>query len=136
MNFYKRYSLYTIFIFLFTSLSLSAQVTADFSGNIVNGCAPLVVQFSDLSTGAPTAWNWNFGNGNSSVSQNPSAIYATPGQYTVTLTASNASGSNAITRTNRVYVTSTPVQYTGWQYGECFETSSTVSPCILSSSVL
>ncbi|HRF18911.1 MAG TPA: hypothetical protein PK977_12125, partial [Chitinophagaceae bacterium] len=48
--------------------NLQAQVpTANFSGTPLSGCSPLIVHFQDLSTGNPTAWNWNFGNGNTSV---------------------------------------------------------------------
>ncbi|HEY1040396.1 MAG TPA: PKD domain-containing protein, partial [Bacteroidia bacterium] len=83
MNLRKVNTLYLLFIFLCSSFSISAQVTANFSANVVSGCTPVVIQFTDLSTGSPTTWNWNFGNGNTSVSQNPSAIYTIPGQYTV-----------------------------------------------------
>jgi PKD repeat protein len=36
-------------------------MTADFSGSARNGCLPLEVQFSDLSTGSPDGWAWYFG---------------------------------------------------------------------------
>jgi PKD repeat protein len=36
---------------------------------------PLAVQFTDTSTNNPTAWTWNFGDGSTSSSQNPSHIY-------------------------------------------------------------
>ncbi len=44
------------------------------------------VQFNDLSTGNPTAWMWNFGNGVSSTIQNPLYVFPAPGNYTVCLT--------------------------------------------------
>jgi PKD repeat protein len=63
------------------------------------GDAPLTVQFTDTSTGSPTSWLWNFGDGGpTSTSQNPSHVYSTAGTYTVTLTATNAGGSNVTTR--------------------------------------
>jgi subtilisin family serine protease len=55
-------------------------------GTIVN---PLSIQFHDASTGDPTGWLWNFGDGNSSTSQNPSHTYYTPGNFTVQLTVNN-----------------------------------------------
>ena len=61
------------------------QVTANFSGSPLSGCSPLVVQFTDASTGPITTWAWNFGNGNTSNLQNPAAVYVTPGTYTDTL---------------------------------------------------
>lgn len=57
------------------------------------GIAPLNVQFTDTST-APgssiASWHWDFGDGNTSTLQNPSHVYANPGQYTATLTVTAA----------------------------------------------
>lgn len=47
-----------------------------------------VVNFTDNSVGA-TSWLWNFGDGNTSTAQNPMHTYASPGNYTVTLTINN-----------------------------------------------
>jgi PKD repeat protein len=57
------------------------------------------VTFTDTSTGSPTAWLWNFGDGATSTLRNPTHVYATAGRFTVTLRASNASGSNKTSRT-------------------------------------
>jgi PKD repeat protein len=64
-----------------------AAFTFQASGNTVN--------FADKSTGNPTSWLWNFGDGSSSNQQNPVHTYPTAGNYTVTLTVSNANGSNS-----------------------------------------
>jgi PKD repeat protein len=50
---------------------------------------PGIYNFTDLSTGNPSAWMWNFGDGTTSTLQNPSHTYTTNGIYTVTLTISN-----------------------------------------------
>ena len=47
---------------------------------------PLVAQFKDESTGGPTTWHWDFGDGGTSAEQNPSHTYSVAGNYTVTLT--------------------------------------------------
>ncbi|MEI6669474.1 MAG: PKD domain-containing protein [Acidobacteriota bacterium] len=52
-----------------------------------------VVQFTDTSTGSPTAWSWNFGDGATSTLQHPTHVYAASGSVTVTLVATNARGS-------------------------------------------
>jgi PKD repeat protein len=65
-----------------------------FSGTPRAGTAPLTVQFTDASTGSPTAWDWNFGDGGTSITQNPGHTYTTYGNYTVNLTATNTGGSN------------------------------------------
>ena len=79
---------------------------ADFTGSPVTGPAPLFVNFSDLTTNSPTSWSWDFGDGGTSTMRNPSHLYLTEGEYTVTLTATNMIGSGTITKTN--YVTVTP----------------------------
>ena len=54
----------------------------------------LTAQFNDLSTNSPTSWFWDFGDGSTSTEQHPAHTYATPGDYTVCLTATNDWGSN------------------------------------------
>ncbi|MEO8087266.1 MAG: PKD domain-containing protein [Bacteroidota bacterium] len=91
--------------------------TADFIGNPLSGCAPLTVNFTDASLNTPTSWSWTFTGGAPAASgaQNPSVVYATPGVYSVTLVATNASGSDTRTKTNYITVTNcTPVSnFTG-----------------------
>jgi PGF-pre-PGF domain-containing protein len=65
---------------------------ADFSSDVTSGNAPLTVTFTDMSTGSPTSWNWDFGDGTSSADQSPVHAYSSAGTYTITLTVSNANG--------------------------------------------
>jgi PKD repeat protein len=70
--------------------------------------APVVgtsVQFTDASTREPTAWTWSFGDGNTSSVQHPEHTYAAPGSYSISLKATNGSGSNILTRTITVGLT-------------------------------
>lgn len=76
-----------------------------FTANITGGKTPLTVSFTDNSIGSPTAWSWNFGDKTTSKDKNPVHTYRTAGKYTVTLTATNAGGSNTITKTNYINVT-------------------------------
>ena len=77
--------------------------TADFEATPTNGAAPLVVNFTDLSTGSPTSWSWDFGDGvGTSTEQNPSYTYNSAGWFTVTLTVTNASGSD--TEVKEMYI--------------------------------
>lgn len=89
--------------FSFPTLNINAQVIANFSMTPPNGCSPLNVSFTDLSSGGATSWNWTFGNGNSSPLQNPGAIYITPGIYPVCLTASDGITSSTFCDTVIVY---------------------------------
>ena len=76
---------------------------ANFSATPTSGTKPLTVQFTDQSTDA-TSWSWNFGDDNTSLEQNPSHTYNDPGDYTVTLTATNEYGNDIETKTNYISV--------------------------------
>lgn len=89
----------------------SAQApVADFSSNITAGCSPVIVNFQDKSTGTVASYQWDFGNGGTSTLKNPSAIYFSPGAYTVSLTVTNAANqTNTKTKTAYVVVYDPPV---------------------------
>jgi PKD repeat protein len=82
------------------------QPIASFTASPTTGKAPLTVHFMDTSTGSPTVWAWDFGDGNRSDLQNPTHIYTSPGSYTVRLQALNTGGSNS--ETKYYYVTVNP----------------------------
>jgi PKD repeat protein len=69
---------------------------AAFSGSPTSGDIPLIVTFTDESIFAES-WQWDFGDGGSSTLQNPSYSFDTAGSYTVSLTVSNAYGSDTHT---------------------------------------
>ena len=74
-----------------------AAPVANFSANVTSGTAPLAVLFTDESTGdSITAWAWDFENDGTvdSSEQNPEHVYSLPGVYNVSLTVTNAGGSN------------------------------------------
>jgi PKD repeat protein len=86
--------------------------SADFSGQPVQGNAPLAVSFSDKSTNAPLNWAWNFGDGQSSNEKNPVHTYQNSGTYSITLTAGNGYGGNSVIKADYIVVnslSSTPV---------------------------
>ncbi|MGC4102669.1 PKD domain-containing protein [Ferruginibacter sp.] len=86
-----------------------AQPAADFSASPLSGCTPLAVTFTDRSSGGPTSWQWDLGNGTQSTQQNPTTTYFNSGLYTITLTVTNAAGSNTITRNQYIKVDDKPV---------------------------
>ena len=51
--------------------------------------SPYLYHFKDISTGNVNAWHWDFGDGKSSLEQNPSHQYDEPGTYKVCLTVSD-----------------------------------------------
>jgi PKD repeat protein len=78
--------------------------TANFTAAPTTTTTGTNVAFTDASTGSPTTWAWTFGDGGTSSSQNPTYPYAATGVYTVSLTVTNASGSNTFTQTNYITV--------------------------------
>lgn len=72
---------------------------ANFNMSAANICEGDAVNFTDMTTGVPDTWAWDFGDGGTSNVQSPSYIYAAAGTYTVTLTASNTAGSDVFTQT-------------------------------------
>ena len=88
------------------SAALRAYVgaVAQFVAEPASGGAPLVVTFADMSAGNVTARLWDFGDGTTSVAQNPSHPYTVPGTYTVTLTVSGPDGSSTLARPELIQV--------------------------------
>ena len=78
------------------SVSVNPIPVSNFANDISSGCAPVCVQFSDLSTitspGNVSSWSWEFGDGNFSTSQNPLHCYDIPGNYSVSLQIISDSG--------------------------------------------
>jgi len=73
----------------FRLLAPQTGIEANFSAAPVSGYAPLTVQFTDLSTGSPNTWSWDF-NGDGVIDsqlKNPTYTYQAPGNYTVYLRA-------------------------------------------------
>lgn len=81
-----------------------------FTADVTEGLEPLTVQFTDLSTpgsGSITDWLWSFGDGDTSIEQNPEHTYNAPGVFSVSLTVTNVYDSTAtLVRTNYITVNS------------------------------
>ena len=91
-------------------------VHGDFSASPLTGPAPLVVNFTDNTTGFPTLWNWvhdynqTIDNGFiTSLNANCSYNYTKPGLYSVQMRVYNAVSHDWVTRINYINVTTTPV---------------------------
>ncbi len=82
---------------------------AKFVAGPTTGPARLEVTFSDLSNNEPTSWSWDFGDSQTSTERDPTHTYDQPGDYTVSLTASNDYGSDTQTEVNYIAV-GEPVQ--------------------------
>jgi YVTN family beta-propeller protein len=77
--------------------------TANIIQNVTSGTVPFAVLFNGSTTaGTPTAFSWNFGDGNTSTIRNTTHTYTTAGTYTVTFNASNIAGYSVDTETNLI----------------------------------
>lgn len=81
-------------------------VTADFTADLTTIFEGESVNFTDLSTGGVTTWNWTFEGGTPAFSseQNPTVVYYIEGVYDVTLAVSNGINSNTIVKQDYITV--------------------------------
>lgn len=101
---YLKYYSLSLSILLLSS-SVSAQLNARFSMDRTGGCAPLVVNFTNQTTGASAnaVYTWDFGNSNTSTLANASAVYTDEQTYTVTLTVTDGGNTSSSTQQVTVY---------------------------------
>ena len=76
---------------------------ANFNSDKTTSCDG-IIQFTDKSTNIPTSWAWDFGDGQTSTTQNPSHTYTADGTYTVKLTAKNATGQDEESKTSYIKI--------------------------------
>ena len=108
-------------VVLCLTTNVLSQPVANFSGSPLSGCAPLVVSFTDLSTGNPTYWKWDLGNGTTSFFQNASVTYFVPGIYNIKLYVRNLAGADSLTRSQYITVSANPVtDFIGTPLTGCF----------------
>jgi PKD repeat protein len=96
-----------------------------------------VVYFSDRTAGNPTAWQWDFGDGELAVTQNPTHTYALAGTYTVSLTVSSAFDLDVAT--DVITVTTPPMELVvngGFEEDEAWYIGWTPRPAVYSTEVV
>ena len=80
---------------------------ANFTATPTTGTAPLEVTFTDTSRNAES-WVWTFGDGGTATTQNPVHTYTVIGSFNVTLTVTNAIGTDGMTKTSYITVRDAP----------------------------
>ena len=87
-----------------------AKPVVDFSASALTIDEGESITFNDASSNNPTSWSWTFEGGTpaTSTAQNPSVVFNSPGQHTVSLTATNSAGSNTKTVTGYITVNRIP----------------------------
>jgi PKD repeat protein len=110
----------TLLLSKYIQVSATLIPIADFEADKKAFCSfdQPTVKFTDKTTYCPNAWNWSFVpatvsfmNGTNAGSQNPDVKFNEPGNYTVTLIASNSNGSDTIARTGFINVGGTPLPF-------------------------
>lgn len=83
---------------------------AAFTGDLTTGCVDMTVNFNNGSVDA-SSYVWDFGDGNTSTSANPSHTYTSSGEYTVRLIATEGACSDTLTRSNYIEAISTNIDF-------------------------
>ena len=83
----------------------SQPPTANFSASSTVSCSA-TIDFNDLSLNSPSSWTWYFGDGTSSIQQNPTHSYASNGTYDVKLVCFNAYGGDSLTQNSYITINS------------------------------
>jgi heme/copper-type cytochrome/quinol oxidase subunit 4 len=102
--FYQGFMTFALWFMVWTILLSSSLPVADFSANITSATAPVAVAFTDTSTGSPTSWIWDLGDGTNSTARNPVYTYTNPGKYNVSLKVTNVHGSNSKSKADYIVV--------------------------------
>jgi gliding motility-associated-like protein len=81
-----------------------------FTADTTEGCAPVTINFTNLSVPSGDIWQWDFGDGGSSTQENPSHTYTGNGNYSVTLAVSTNDGcDDTLTWNNYIHIYPQPV---------------------------
>ena len=91
--------------------SVTAPPVVDFSASKTNPIINEVISLVDLSTNTPTSWKWRISpgqfiwmNGTDSTSKIPNVKFTNGNNFTITLIATNAEGSNYLTKVDYIKV--------------------------------
>ncbi len=93
------------------NVALTEMPTAGFTTSAATGCKPFTVMYMDNSSDNVQSWNWTFEGGTPSTStdQNPTVTYNDAGTFDVSLTVTNASGTDMISDVDYITVGEAPV---------------------------
>ena len=92
-------------LLLFNAVHVHSQLDAEFSVDVSEGCAPLVVEFTNLTPhDSENEYFWNFGNGKLSDLKDPTTVYSEPGVYSVELRVINQGVSQTVLKSDLITI--------------------------------
>jgi len=97
------------------------------NGEFLTGCAPLSVYFYKRDS-THTILSWNFGDGSTSIQQNPIHTYQQPGFYSVSYIANTENGLDTISYPQAILIGGGPIDFTLTSTTACSSTLVEVSP--------
>jgi Zn-dependent metalloprotease len=104
IHFYSDvYVNYAGFKIVFECKGVPTPPTANFSADMQTTCSGLI-EFLDKSINQPEEWKWDFGDGDTSIMQNPVHQYAQNGNYTVSLIVTNEFGTDTLQKEDFITV--------------------------------
>jgi gliding motility-associated-like protein len=92
---------------LMVYFNADAQIAANFTASTSTSCSPATISFDNISAGPYKTSFWQLDNGTTSNFTDASAIYVTPGKYTITLTVSDGLG-NTDTKSEQIEIFKNP----------------------------
>lgn len=99
-------------------ITVHAAPVVNFTTPVLMGCAPFTIQLENQTnpgSGNLESWLWDFGDGNFSSAENPAHVYSNPGNYNVSLKATNNYGCTK-TFTQPNYITVAPLVHAGFTH--------------------
>ncbi len=85
----------------------AATLIANFGVSTATAKVDEVLRFTDFSSGSPTSWTWDFGDGTGSIEPNTEKSWSTEGVYEVELIVTNARGDKSSLSTEVAIVAKT-----------------------------
>ena len=103
------------------TLTVNALPVAAFTGPDTTcfGAPDVFIDKSTSKTGVITKWLWNFGDGQTDTTQNPTHTYSKSGNFNVRLTVSNSNGCTSVAATRAVYISAPPAAAFTWSKPDC-----------------
>ncbi len=104
--------IFLVMVLMMSMTNSFAQCEAMFYSDPFEGICPITIQFHNESTGTNCTYSWDFGDGTTSTEENPSHIYASPGQFEVSLTINCAGCTDTFVGYSPVFVSEAKVPRT------------------------